>query len=117
MADAFMTRVQAGNYDLTGNAKVLSALNAIADRVAYRTPTIAQGSVLPYSVESSQGTNYPTGDETGALEAVLELSEKLDQILYLMENLQFVADFGDNIRALARKVTKEQRREKISAGI
>lgn len=116
MADAFMARVQAGNYDLTGNAKVLSALNAIADRVTYQTPTIAQGSVLPYSVESSQGTNYTTEDETGALEAILELSEKLDQILYLMENLQFVADFGDNIRALARRITKEQKRDKIAEG-
>ena len=34
---------------------------------------------------------------------------------YQMDNMQFVAQFGD-LRALARKITKEQRRETISRG-
>lgn len=116
MADAFMARVQAGNYDLTGNAKTLAALNAIAEKVSYRTPTVAKGTILPYGVDNPTGpTSTPDGNPE-LLELFMELTEKLDQILFLMENLQFVADFGDNIRALARRITKEQKRDKISEG-
>lgn len=116
MADAFMARVQAGNYDLTGNAKTLAALNAIAEKVSYRTPTVAKGTILPYGVDNPTGpTSTPDGNPE-LLELFMELAEKLDQILFLMENLQFVADFGDNIRALARRITKEQRRDQIAEG-
>lgn len=116
MADAFMARVQAGNYDLTGNAKVLAALNAIAETVTYQTPTVAKGTILPYSVDNPSVTTNTIESDSELLAAFMELSEKLDQILYLMEHLQFVADFGDNIRALARRITKEQRRTQISEG-
>lgn len=116
MADAFMARVQAGNYDLTGNAKTLAALDAIAEKVSYRTPTVAKGTILPYGVDNPTGpTSTPDGNPE-LLELFMELAEKLDQILFLMENLQFVADFGDNIRALARRITKEQRRDQIAEG-
>lgn len=116
MADAFMARVKGGNYDLTGNAKVIAALNAIAERVTYQTPTVAKGTVVPYSVDTPNDPGKTPEGDSELLAAFLELSEKLDQIMFLMENLQFVADFGDNIRALARKVTKEQRREQIAEG-
>ena len=121
MADAFMARVQAGSYDLTGNAKTIAALEAIADRVAYRAPTVAAGQILPYSV-SSQAAGSGSLDSAGTYELLQSISDKLDRLdqleemVSLLANMQFVADFGDNIRALARKITKEQRRNQISEG-
>lgn len=118
MADAFMARVQAGNYDLTGNAKTLAALNAIAEKVSYRTPTVAKGTILPYGVDNPQNGGNST-DMTVLFELLQHISDKmelLDAILLMMDQLQFVADFGDNIRALARKITKEQKRDKIAEG-
>lgn len=121
MAEAFLARVQAGNYDLTGNAKTIAALEAIADRVTYRAPTLAAGQILPYSV-SSQAAGSGSLDSAGTYELLQSISDKLDRLdqleemVYLLANMQFVADFGDNIRALARKVTMVQRRDKISEG-
>lgn len=121
MADAFMARVQAGSYDLTGNAKTIAALEAIADRVTYRVPTVAAGEILPYSV-SSQADGGGSFDSAGVYELLQSISDKLDrldqleELVFLLANMQFVADFGDNIRALARKITKEQRRAQISEG-
>lgn len=121
MAETFLARVQAGNYDLTGNAKTIAALEAIADRVTYRAPTVAAGQILPYSV-SSQAAGSGSLDSAGTYELLQSISDKLDRLdqleemVYLLANMQFVADFGDNIRALARKITKEQRRDKISEG-
>lgn len=114
MADAFMARVQAGNYDLTGNAKVMAALDTIAERITFKAPAVATGTVLPYSVDTPKGStiSYEAGSDLQELAS--DLLDKMDQIMFLMDNFQFVADFGDNIRALARKVTKEQRREKIA---
>lgn len=116
MADAFMARVQAGSYDLTGNAKVVAAMEAIAENVSFQIPTVAQGTVVPYSVSTTDGTSDSTDNAPELLEAIMELAEKLDLILDAMDNFQFVADFGDNIRALARRITKEQKRDKISEG-
>ena len=116
MADAFMARVQAGNYDLTGNAKVMAALDAIAERVSFKAPAVATGRVLPYSVDTPKGSTVSWEESSDLQELASDLLDKLDQIMFLMDNFQFVADFGDNIRALARKVTREQRREKISTG-
>lgn len=122
MADAFMARVQAGSYDLTGNAKTIAALETIADRVTYRAPAMAAGHILPYSV-SGQVAGGGSLDTVGVLEQLRSLSENSErqlelmrEMVMLMDQMQFVADFGDNIRALARKITKEQRREQISAG-
>ena len=122
MADAFMARVQAGSYDLTGNAKTIAALEAIADRVTYRAPAMAAGKILPYSV-SGQVASGGSLDTAGVLEQLRSISEKserqlelMKEMVILMDQMQFVADFGDNIRALARKITKEQRRAQISEG-
>jgi len=118
MADAFMARVQAGNYDLTGNAKTLAALEAIAERVSYRTPTVAKGEILPYNVDTPKngGSGLDDALTIEVLQQILEKLELLEDIAALLDNMQFVADFGDNIRALARKITKEQKRDKISEG-
>lgn len=118
MADAFMARVLAGNYDLTGNAKTLAALEAIAERVSYRTPTVAKGEILPYNVDTPKngGSGLDDALTIEVLQQILEKLELLEDIAALLDNMQFVADFGDNIRALARKITKEQKRDKIAEG-
>lgn len=118
MADAFMARVLAGNYDLTGNAKTLAALEAIAERVSYRTPAVAKGEILPYNVDTPKngGSGLDDALTIEVLQQILEKLELLEDIAALLDNMQFVADFGDNIRALARRITKEQKRDKISEG-
>lgn len=118
MADAFMARVLAGNYDLTGNAKTLAALEAIAERVSFRTPTVARGTFQPYMVDIPKGRSDSLSPDKyeDFMGSLGEIAEQLERIRYQLENMQFVADFGENIRALARKVTREQRREQIAAG-
>ena len=98
--------------------RYLSALQGIADTVSFKAPPIAQGTVMPYSVQASTAQTVG-GDQSAApdLLAVLDrIEERLQNMEYQMDNMQFVAQFGD-LRALARKITKEQRREKITEGL
>lgn len=116
MADAFLASVKKGDHSLTGNASVLGALSSIADNVSYRSPAVAQGTITPYSVATaSGGTNSPV-DNSDVIDAIMTLIDKVDDILALIDNIQFVADFGDSIRALARKISKEQKKDKVSEG-
>ena len=97
--------------------RYLSALQGIADTISFKAPAIAQGTVTPYSVQTSSAQTVG-GDQSAApdLLAVLDrIEERLQNMEYQMDNMQFVAQFGD-LRALARKITKEQRRETISRG-
>lgn len=97
--------------------RYLSALQGIADTISFKAPAIAQGTVTPYSVQTSTAQTVG-GDQSAApdLLAVLDrIEERLQNMEYQMDNMQFVAQFGD-FRALARKITKEQRRETISRG-
>lgn len=116
MADAFLTSVKKGDHGLTGNASVMGALNSIADNVSYRSPAIAQGTITPYSVDTQSGGINSQSDNSEVIEAIMALMDKLDEIFALLDNIQFVADFGDSIRALARKITKEQKKERMSEG-
>lgn len=98
--------------------RYLSALQGIADTISFKAPAIAQGTVTPYSVQTSTAQTG-SGDQSAApdLLAVLDrIEERLQNMEYQMDNMQFVAQFGD-LRALARKITKEQRREKITEGL
>lgn len=98
--------------------RYLSALQGIADTVSFRAPAIAQGTVTPYSVQTSTAQTVG-GDQSAApdLLAVLErIDERLNDMEHQLGDMQFVAQFGD-LRALARKITKEQRREKITEGL
>lgn len=52
----FADRVQSSFSNL------LSSLNAIAENVAFRTPTIATGAVLPYGVTGQSGGSKPISD-------------------------------------------------------
>lgn len=115
VADAFVARLNSGQYAIGGNAKALAAIDSIANAVAYRMPAIAAGGVTPYSV--SMGGMMAGGyGISGDSELLNELRGLREDIMYLSEHMQFVADFGDGIRALARKITKEQRRNQISEG-
>ena len=115
VADGFVERLQNGNYDLSGNGKVLSALHDISERVSFMTPAVANGTVLPYSVSNGGRDDDGHGDTSSLLEAILALYELLTEIHNDIETMQFVAQF-DNIRALARRITKEQRRDMIAEG-
>lgn len=97
--------------------RYLSALQNIADTISFKAPPIAQGTVMPYSVQAATAQTVG-GDQSAApdLLAVLErIEERLNDMQFEMNHLQFIAQFGD-LRALARKITKEQRRETISRG-
>lgn len=116
VANGLLEALSNSDYSLSKIGSNLAALNDIASTVAFRMPTVAQGSVLPYSVDSPPGNNYPLDDRSWTSEDIRELSEKLDMLIYLFEHFQFVADFGNSIRAFARQITKEQKKDIISEG-
>ena len=88
MASAISSEIQNGDYAM-GNIKVgsntasaltgfsdkvadsfaslMDRLQAIADGVTFATPTVAQGSVIPYSVSAATGTN--PADVSSTIEA------------------------------------------------
>lgn len=83
--------------------------------MAFRAPAIASGCVTPYSVGSG-GRASSTGVSVVYEELYAEIVRFHDDMMEVLNRLQFVADFGDNIRALARRITKEQKRNQISEG-
>lgn len=115
VADAFLSRLSSGQYAIGGNAKALAALDSIAGSVAFRTPAIASGCVTPYSVGNG-GRMSSMGVSGVDEELYAEIVRFHDDMMEVLNRLQFVADFGDNIRALARRITKEQKRNQISEG-
>lgn len=115
VADAFLSRLSSGQYTIGGNAKALAALDSISGSVAFRAPAIASGCVTPYSVGSG-GRASSTGVSGVDEELYAEIVRFHDDMMEVLNRLQFVADFGDNIRALARRITKEQKRNQISEG-
>lgn len=111
-----LERLEANDFSMTKIGGSLAALHDIAETVAYRMPSVAQGAILPYSVANPQGPNYPSEGGSWSSEDIRELNEKLDAIIYLFEHFQFIADFGNNLRAFARQVTREQKKDIISEG-
>lgn len=111
VADGFVDRLSAN----PGVAKGIAALSAIGDSVAFKMPAVAAGTVTPYSVSSSNGTNTLAGDESEILRLIESLYELLERFVNGMDNMQFVAQF-DDLRALAKRITKEQKRQTISEG-
>lgn len=110
-----LDRLEANDFSMNKIGGSLAALSDIAETVAYRTPSVAQGSILPYSVANDQGYTSSTDGKTELIELLREFGDKIDEIIYLLDHIQFVAEFGD-IRAIARKIKKELRREQISEG-
>lgn len=117
VAEGFTERIQKGNYFGEGIG-TLAAMRAIERTVSFRTPALAAGTVLPYSVQSGfngSGAGASAEETTGLREDVQEIRTLLRELGEEMRTIQFVAQF-DNIRALARRITKEQRRDMIAEG-
>lgn len=116
LADQFIMALENGKYRLNSNLGALAAMQGIGDTVDYRTPAIARGTVLPYSVISDVGSSSGSyvGDSE-ILDALREFSGKVDTIISLIDGIEFVAEF-DNIRALARRIRQENREADIAEG-
>lgn len=116
LADQFIAALENGKYRLNSNLGALAAMQGIGDTVDYRTPAIARGTVLPYSVISDVGSSSGSSmGDSEILDALREFSGKVDTIISLMDGIEFVAEF-DNIRALARRIRKENREAEIAEG-
>ena len=112
VADGFVERLGHNS----GIANGLAALSAIGDSVPFRVPAVAAGTVTPYSVSSASGYDSSAETDSEILRLIEALYELLERFVTGMDNMQFVAEFED-IRALAKKITKEQRRQTISEGM
>ena len=112
VADGLIERLQAKTYHVNND---MATLDAIAERVAFRMPSFANGSVTPYSVSSAGGYNSSNADNSEILRLLAEFYELLLRLVEEMDGIQFVAQF-DDIRALAKRITKEQKRQTISEG-
>lgn len=118
VADQFLAAIQNGDYALSGNAKMISTIQALENSVTFRAPAIAQGTVMPYSIDTGSGnTSSSPADITELLEAIRESQGKMDDIIYLLENLQVSAEIAGGLRVLARAIKKELRKESITEGV
>lgn len=109
VADGFVDRLSSNQ----GIAKGIAALSAIGDSVAFKMPAVAAGTVTPYSVAAASVSGSSTGSDSEILRLIERLYELLERFVSGMDNMQFVAEFED-LRALAKRITKEQRRQMIS---
>lgn len=119
VAEGFTERLQKGSY-FGESFGTLAALHAIKQSVSVRTPDIAAGTILPYSLQqarTSDGGAAGVSDEEikGLREDVQELLSLFRDFQDDFRHTQFVAQFG-NLRALAERITKEQRRDMIARG-
>lgn len=113
VADGLIKRLEA-NESKIGTS--VAALRDIANTVAFKMPVMANGTVLPYSVSASSGGMSSAEADSEILKLIEMMYELLERFVTGMDNMQFVAEFED-IRALAKKITKEQRRQTISEGM
>lgn len=112
VADGLLKRLEENQNRIGAN---ISALQNIADTVAFRIPAVAAGSVTPYSVSTASGGGLYAGGDAEILRLLEALYELFERFVEGMDNMQFVAEFED-LRALAKKITKEQKRQTISEG-
>ena len=89
---------------------------SFASNVSYTPPVVAGGGFLPYNV-GSQGMETVNGGEINSeiLAAVLQLQEMITQFENSVENMQWVARFG-NIRAVVEEITKIQKQNDRARG-
>lgn len=112
VAEGLIDRLEKKQYRVDNSA---ATIDAIADRVAFRMPAFANGSVAPYSVSTSGGSDYADDDKADIVGLLEQFYELLMTLLDKLDNMQFVAQF-DDLRALARRITKEQKRQTITEG-
>ena len=112
VAEGLIERLEASDYKIGGT---VAMLKDIADEVKYQTPAVASGTVVPYSVAAGGGYSSTASGEEQILELLGNLYEAVGELREDMKTMQFVAQF-DNLRALAKRITQEQKRQTISEG-
>ena len=103
-----------GQLEPLQDMKQIAALQDIASTINFQASGIAGGAVLPYSVQA--GGEQGRGDNSDLLTVLERIDERLNDIDSQMDNIQFVAQF-DNLRALAKRITQEQRKQARAEGI
>lgn len=112
VAEGLLDRLEQRQYKIDNSA---AAVNEIAERVALAIPSIANGSVVPYSVASAAGGISSGDGRNDILGLLAEFYDLLLRLVDSLDHMQFVAYFED-LRALAKRITKEQKRQMISEG-
>ena len=105
VANAISSSLKAGDYDIS----------AIADNVAFSMPAVAGGGVLPYGIDGSWDGISKGSDDSALIAAVDDLRQLVISFQNTMENMEFVAQFGD-VRALAKSITRVQKQMERASG-
>jgi len=98
-----------------GFETMLDRLQAIADNVTFTMPAIAGGSILPYGINDELVGWSQDGNASAMLSAIGELRDLISNFQNSVENMQWVAQFGD-IRALVEQITTVQNQIKRQGG-
>ena len=89
---------------------------SFANGVSYTPAVVAGGGFLPYNVEGKSVGDFGGSDvNREILTAVLQLQDLITQFEDSVENMQWVAKFG-NIRAIVEEITKIQKQNSIARG-
>ena len=116
VADELSARLRNSDFGFERIGGMLGSLLDMKDcLINYRIPAVAAGAILPYSITDWQRKSYESDENAELLNALHDVHSLLSEIKEDLNTMQFVAQFGD-LRALARKITKEQRRDQISEG-
>lgn len=91
----------------------LSALEGIGQNIQWKMPAVAGGGFLPYNVSATTGGNVETN--ASVADALARLNETIDGLQYALENMEWVAQFG-NVRAVVREINKVQRQIERAEG-
>lgn len=105
VANTISSSLKAGDYDIS----------AIADNVAFSMPAVAGGGVLPYGIDGSWDGISKGSDDSALIAAVDDLRQLVISFQNTMENMEFVAQFGD-VRALAKSITRVQKQMERASG-
>lgn len=115
IAEKLSERIRIGDFNFEKIGGMLASLMDIRDTTRFQMPAIAAGAVLPYSVAESSRHDFAAQDGADLLAELQEMRGILNDLREDFQTMQFVAQFGD-LRALARRITKEQRRDQIADG-
>jgi len=91
----------------------LSALEGIGQNIQWKMPAVAGGGFLPYNVSATTGSNVETN--ASVADALARLNETIDGLQNAIENMEWVAQFG-NVRAVVREINKVQRQIERAEG-
>ena len=96
-----------------GFTALIERLEAIAERVQFRVPAFATGTVLPYSAGGTDsGTVSYAPDYSATTQRMDELSQKLDRIEDAIDN----KETGITEDAVYRSVKRSAKKESKSTG-